>query len=385
MPRAAIYDPYLDTLGGGERYCLTVAEILLSQGYTVDLFWSGDKSIIQSAFDRFGLNISNINIIPDIFGLKTTDIDSIEDQNPQNFISHKSLKTSLINKLKQTKKYDFCFFLNDGSIPFLFSKKNILHVQVPFIKKINLKEKILNELKFIFIKKIICNSKFTASYLPKSLSFKTQVIYPPVDIENMISNFPKQNIILSVGRFDNILNSKKQDLLIQVFSQFIKQNPHTDWKLVLMGGSHQIESENHYLLHLKNISQNLPVEFIVNPDFDKLKQIYSISKIYWHAAGYGVDQTKNPELCEHFGIAPVEAMASGLIPILVNKGGLSEIITNGVDGFLWDTPSELLAKTQMLITISDDFSKMSANAIKSSKLFSKNIFKDKIINLLNQQ
>ena len=30
--RAAIYDPYLDTLGGGERYCLTVAEILLIAG-----------------------------------------------------------------------------------------------------------------------------------------------------------------------------------------------------------------------------------------------------------------------------------------------------------------------------------------------------------------
>jgi len=41
--RAAIYDPYLDTLGGGERYCLTVAEILLKNGWQVDLFWSGPK------------------------------------------------------------------------------------------------------------------------------------------------------------------------------------------------------------------------------------------------------------------------------------------------------------------------------------------------------
>ena len=30
--QAAIYDPYLDTLGGGERYCLTIAEILLKKG-----------------------------------------------------------------------------------------------------------------------------------------------------------------------------------------------------------------------------------------------------------------------------------------------------------------------------------------------------------------
>ena len=36
-PRAAIYDPYLDTLGGGERYCLSVVEFLLQNNYQVDI------------------------------------------------------------------------------------------------------------------------------------------------------------------------------------------------------------------------------------------------------------------------------------------------------------------------------------------------------------
>ena len=55
--RVAIYDPYLDTLGGGERYCLTVAEILLKNNYQVDLFWSGDKTLIEKAEKRFSLNL----------------------------------------------------------------------------------------------------------------------------------------------------------------------------------------------------------------------------------------------------------------------------------------------------------------------------------------
>ena len=70
IKKAAIYDPYLDTLGGGERYCLTVAEILLKNGYKVDIFWSGDKTLIEKAEKRFSLDLKDLNIVPDIFGIK---------------------------------------------------------------------------------------------------------------------------------------------------------------------------------------------------------------------------------------------------------------------------------------------------------------------------
>lgn len=385
MPKAAIYDPYLDTLGGGERYCLTVAEILLAHGWQVDLFWSGLPDLIKQATDRFALNLDGLKIVPDIFGLTTTNIDSTEGQPIAKFISHKSIPKSLINKYKITKKYDFCFYLGDGSIPFLFSKKNIFHTQVPFTYKQNLKEKSLSKIKSLFINKVVYNSQFTASFTPQNLLSKTSVIYPPVDIESMDKDQPKQHIILSVGRFDNILNSKKQDILIEVFSKFINQNPNTDWKLILMGGSQQLPEANHYLIHLQNLAKHLPIEFIINPDFTKLKQIYSISQIYWHAAGYGINQNEHPELCEHFGITPVEAMASGLVPILVNKGGLPEIITDGVDGYLWDEPDELLAKTQLIINTPIELIKMQKNAIETSKKFGKNIFETKIIEIVNSK
>lgn len=384
MPKAAIYDPYLDTLGGGERYCLTVAEILLSLGWTVDLFWSGDPDCVNQAINRFGLKLDSLNIVPDIFGLTTTNIDTTDGQPIEKFISKHSTHKSIFTKYKITSKYDFCFYLGDGSVPFLFSRKNIFHTQVPFTYKQNSRQKILNKIKSIFINRVIYNSNFTASFTPKNLLSKTAVIYPPVDTDSMISNLPKQNIILSVGRFDNILNSKKQDILINVFSKFINQNPTTDWKLILMGGSLQSELNNHYLIYLKNLAIHLPVEFIVNPDFEKLKQIYSISKIYWHAAGYGIDQTEHPELCEHFGMTPVEAMASGVVPILVNKGGLPEIVVDGQNGFLWDEPLELLGKTQLLIATPIELEKLSQKAIQSSKQFSKEIFKNKITSLISE-
>lgn len=68
MPlKVGIYDPYLDTLGGGERYMLTIAEILLKHNYQVDIFWSKDKDLIDKAQDRFALNLENLNLVPDIF------------------------------------------------------------------------------------------------------------------------------------------------------------------------------------------------------------------------------------------------------------------------------------------------------------------------------
>ena len=42
--KAAIYDPYLDTLGGGERYMITAAQVLSENGYKVDVEWR-DQSI----------------------------------------------------------------------------------------------------------------------------------------------------------------------------------------------------------------------------------------------------------------------------------------------------------------------------------------------------
>jgi len=389
--RAAIYDPYLDTLGGGERYCLTVAEILLMAGWQVDLFWSGDENIIESAQNRFSLALGGLHLIPDIFGLVPQFIDQIDGELPrEHFATRKSPPPSLLKKILSLKnkyqilrRYDLLFYLSDGSFPFLFAKKNLFHVQVPF-KRDSTNHPILNKLiKSRLIYRIICNSDFTASFINNDLKPKTSVIFPPVSVANFETAPQKLNQILSVGRFDNILNLKRQDLLIEVFAKFIRQNPATDWKLILAGSSQGEQNCNHYLLHLRQLAKSLPIEFSVNPDFPTLKNIYSQSKLYWHAAGYGIDESINPEKTEHFGISPVEAMASGVVPLLVKKGGLKEIITDGQDGFFWDTPDELLAKTQLLISAKLDLSRLAQNAQKSSQRFSKEIFSQKLLELIN--
>ncbi len=389
--KAAIYDPFLDTLGGGERYCLSVAEILLKNKYDVDIFWSGNQDILYAAEKRFNLNLQNVKIVPDIFGLVPAKIDLIEDVNLKTIHSRPLPAPNPFQKIKNVYKkrqvlsqYDLVFYLSDGSIPLLFSKKNLLHVQVPLIIKENYFDKFLNLCKIKFIDKVICNSQFTSKFLNNFPKDKLNVLYPPVDVEKFSVSQNKENIILSVGRFDNILNTKKQDVLIEAFKKLSQNNQDFKWKLILMGGSRDLPQNNNYLNHLKKMAASLPVEFIVNPEFEELKEIYSKSKIYWHAAGFGVDEYLHPEQTEHFGMTVVEAMDSGLVPLVVAKGGLTEIVTESINGFTWQTLAELVAKTQLLITTPSDLIKLSKAAHDSAQVFSKENFEIKFLNLISQ-
>lgn len=390
--RAAIYDPYLDTLGGGERYCLSVAEILSKNGYLVDLFWSGKKDLLKKASQRFSLDLKDINIVPDIFGIEPSILENIEDKNILKKIIKKnsqSLKTiakikDFIEKYKNTKKYDLLFFLSDGSVPFIFAKKNILHIQVPFTKKSVKISPFLNFIKSKLFFSIVCNSNFTAKFSKKIFPKNVEVLYPPVDVSKFHSSDKKENVILSVGRFDNILNAKKQEILIQAFKKLYPKLD-SNWKLVLAGGSMVSEKENTYLNFLKKESVNFPIDIVVNPSFEELKNIYANSKIYWHAAGYKVNENKHPEYTEHFGMTIVEAMASGLVPIVIKKGGIPEIIKNNNNGYLWEKIEELVSHTLFLIKNPEKLEELKKEAQKQSCLYSKENFEKKFLSIINKK
>jgi glycosyltransferase involved in cell wall biosynthesis len=315
---------------------------LRDKGWNVELQWK-DQKILKWTEERLGLDLSGIEVVEDI---------------------------------NRGAGYDLVFWLSDGSVPILFANQNIIHFQTPF-RNVHGKN-ILNRLKFLKVSKVICNSKFTKNVIDQEFGTRSVVLYPPVPTEEFKPG-KKENIILSVGRFSQLQQSKRQDVLISSFKKMCKSGLK-GWKLILIGGSDVGGRE--YVEKLKIEAEGYPIQILEGLPFTEIKKYYAKSKIFWSASGFNIDSEKEPFRVEHFGITVVEAMSSGLVPIVVNNGGHKETIDDKQTGFLWDKTLELENITSKLIKDEKLREKISLNAQKSATIFSQNNFSDNFLKLV---
>lgn len=346
--KIGLYDPYLDTLGGGERYILSIAS-LLAKEHDVSVFWN-DHEILKKASQRFNLDLSQVKIVPNIF-LK---------------------KSSLINTFSKTRNFDRFLYVSDGSVPFLFAKKNFLLFQFPtlWVKG----KSIQNKLKLSNIDTILCYSEFVKKYLEQTFEKKITVLAPPAGITSS-QKIKKENIIVTVGRFTKSVNTKKQEEMIIAFKKLLSGGLK-NWKFILAGGV--LAEDEEFVADLKRIIKGYPIELYENIQYQQLVKLYQKSKIYWHATGFEENLILHPERAEHFGITTIEAMSQGVVPVVINAGGQKEIVENGENGYTWDTEKELVEQTKKLISDKHLWEKLSENAKKRAKTFSLENFSEKV-------
>lgn len=175
---------------------------------------------------------------------------------------------------------------------------------------------------------ILADSLFTQKWIKKYWLRDSQVLYPPVDLlfeKYDISKIKKENWICNIGRFFTLGHGKKQEILIKAFKKFYQQG-YKNWQLHLVGGVENEPETLKFVKYLKKEAKGFPIFFHFNAPRKKVEEILLKSKIYWHATGFGENENKNPIKFEHFGIAPIEAISAGCIPVLYDGGGLEEII-----------------------------------------------------------
>jgi glycosyltransferase involved in cell wall biosynthesis len=217
---------------------------------------------------------------------------------------------------------------------------------------------------------VVCNSEFTRGWLQQWWQHDGDVLYPPVSMHERATKDP---VILAVGRFfaSGRGHSKKQLELVEAFKGLLDAGVE-GWTLHLVGGCS--EADQPYLDEVRQAAEGLPIEFHVNAPGDELERLFGRASIFWHATGYGEDAESAPQRLEHFGIATVEAMSAGVVPIVIGLAGQLEIVEDGKSGYHFRTLDELVEKTRAVIDDPAELARLSEAAEKRAEHFDHDSF-----------
>lgn len=357
------YSPYIPQhFGGGEKHLLDVA-IAASEKHTVSIALPESSSIsalfleeVKSKYEVFfNLNLQKITFITTPLGTNA----------------------SFFQKIWWTKKFDGLYYVTDGSLFFSLARHNYLHIQTPL--KLS-KSSLVERLKLANWKHKNTNSFFTKKIIEEYWQTKIQtVLHPTVNSDLFDPQRKKEKIILNVGRFFKHLHAKRQDILIAVFKEMVNKYPEetNGWKLYLIGGV----EDHEYFADLKSAAEGSNIELIIDCPRNELIEIYNKASIYWHAAGYEVDENEHPQKVEHFGITTAEAMAAGAIPIVVPKGGQPEVVGEALLDLSWQTTSECIQKTITVISDPHLQKKYKEEAIIQVQQFAQDSFNKKVLEM----
>uniref|UniRef100_A0A7C2VB78 Glycosyltransferase n=1 Tax=Ignisphaera aggregans TaxID=334771 RepID=A0A7C2VB78_9CREN len=175
------------------------------------------------------------------------------------------------------------------------------------------------------------NSNYTASALYRSFGIESNVVYPAINWEyfeeQVDVSSDRGTTILTVGRF---VPQKRQDVLLDWFKRFIKPEV-PDAELIIIGMPDR--RFQMYYERLRRLSSEIEgvtlIDRILPPR--EMMKYYRMAKVYVHL-----------RLGEHFGMAPVEAMSQGAIPLLPENSGIAELVTHGRDGYVASNDGEFI-------------------------------------------
>ncbi|MGZ8886820.1 MAG: glycosyltransferase, partial [Nitrososphaeraceae archaeon] len=168
---------------------------------------------------------------------------------------------------------------------------------------------------------VITNSEFSRRAIVNAFGLDNiYILSPPIDIETfrnvaLMANGDDDetnDIVLVISR---IAPHKKIENAIKL-AKILKDN-NVGKGMKIVGNLYYYFFD--YYSELKQMVLDLGltdyVTFEINASLDKLLSIIRDSRVYFH-----------PMIGEHFGMAVLEAMAGGLIPVVPNEGGVIEFV-----------------------------------------------------------
>jgi glycosyltransferase involved in cell wall biosynthesis len=194
---------------------------------------------------------------------------------------------------------------------------------------------------------VIVNSEFCREAYRRHHTITASCLYASID--DFLRPEIKHPVILSVGRFfRGLYNDKRYDVMIEAFRTLCTRHPDRGWTYRIAGSCGSDPDSQAFLENLRARAAGLPVEFHVNQPYALLVESYNTATVFWHGAGYGVDESRYPEQMEHFGMTTVEAMSARCVPVVFRGGGQKEVLQEDTSGLFWITPGDLVRQTERL-------------------------------------
>jgi glycosyltransferase involved in cell wall biosynthesis len=331
LAKFLVVHPYLDIYGGGERVCHNVIKTLVNHNQKVELltFDFGATRYREIVGEDFPKQVKVHSL-----GKRT------QEEPPFTIYKRHRNYVKLLKKYRKELDYDYLFSTQSSS-PFepVFlnkAKKNIAYVHFPEIHFDYAQASTKRRLYLWLFKRwveqgidkldiVFCNSNYTRETMLrywKSHGIKDPiVVYPPVNLGKFWCDKPliqRKKRVVYVARF---IAAKRHEILKRLAADL------PEYEFISVGGL--IEAEKGWF---EKFQQNLPPNYTLKTNLPgpELLTILQDSRVYVHLMEG-----------EHFGIAPVEGLASGCVTIVHNSGGMKEFIP---EQFRWETCEDLKAK-----------------------------------------
>eukprot|EP00922_Rhytidocystis_sp_ex-Travisia-forbesii_P048421 GHVS01072127.1.p1 GENE.GHVS01072127.1~~GHVS01072127.1.p1 ORF type:complete len:652 (-),score=76.44 GHVS01072127.1:2296-4080(-) len=176
---------------------------------------------------------------------------------------------------------------------------------------------------------VACNSTWTKKHLADVLgeSKRLHTVYPPFDMSTLQQKGEHQQRELCIASIGQFRPEKNHQLQLTIFSQVYSRlvNKGLRPRLIIVGSTRN-QQDRELLASLQEQTRGQDgakekdwwgdsVEFRVGVEYSELSAVLHSSRVLLHTM-----------VEEHFGIAVIEALASGVVVVAHNSGGIKEDI-----------------------------------------------------------
>ena len=354
MRRVLVIHPHLDRFGGSERLTRILVGELARKGFEVAVLTSvRDERWFPDGFARYyelgGDSKRNINVILSVDR-------AINDFAPDAAVV-----------MIQEPIYALAVKLVDPRIPVA------LYIHFPIEEELtpeNLARfaeiyrfpNMYNQF-YAAVDALMTNSYRTAATTYKLHGASPSVVYPAVEW-SFVGNpgdagSPRRNRIVSIGRF---VPHKRFVELVNMFREVKREVP--DAELYIIGT--RDDRHPRYVEEVKAAADSVKDVYVLDRFMrdEEMVEILRGARAYVHL-----------RLGEHFGMAPVEAMSQGVVPVIHGESGLAEVTTHMVDSIHAWSDEEFLKAMKALLTMPEaDRVRMGRRAVEASKRFNPDTF-----------